>query len=115
SSSTMLKEHFRCVGPIIEYSKREFYNHELRPVRLAKSSERLDPPLVDVFIEDGYKNNDVNLPEARFIIDEIKKICSDESMSQRTIGVVSLLGDKQAQKIWELLENELGPEKIHKH
>ena len=26
-SAVMLKEHFRCVGPIIEYSKREFYNH----------------------------------------------------------------------------------------
>ncbi len=43
-SSVMLREHFRCVGPVIEYSKREFYNHELCPLRLPKSSERLDPP-----------------------------------------------------------------------
>ena len=47
-NAVMLKEHFRCVGPIIEYSKREFYNHELRPLRVPKASERLDPPLVDV-------------------------------------------------------------------
>jgi superfamily I DNA and/or RNA helicase len=45
TSAVMLKEHFRCVGPIIEYSKREFYNHELCPLRLPKSTERLDPPL----------------------------------------------------------------------
>ena len=38
-STVMLKEHFRCVGPIIEYSKREFYNHELRPLRIPKASE----------------------------------------------------------------------------
>ncbi|MFZ0931371.1 MAG: AAA domain-containing protein, partial [Syntrophobacteraceae bacterium] len=43
-SAVMLKEHFRSVAPIIEYSKREFYNHELRPLRLPKASERLDPP-----------------------------------------------------------------------
>jgi very-short-patch-repair endonuclease len=116
-SSTMLKEHFRCVGPIIEYSKREFYNHELKPMRLPKISERLDPPLVDVLIEDGFRSDkaDINLPEARFIVDEIKKICSEPTMHRRTIGVVSLLADKQALKIWEMLEDELGPEEIGRH
>ena len=114
-SSTMLKEHFRCVGPIIEYSKREVYNHELKPMRLAKTSERLDPPLIDVLIEDGFRKGDVNVPEARFIVDEIKKICADELMLHRTIGVVSLLGDMQALKIWEMLETELGLEAIRRH
>jgi very-short-patch-repair endonuclease len=116
-SSTMLKEHFRCVGPIIEYSKREFYNHELKPVRLPKVSERLDPPLVDVLVEDGFRSDkaDINLPEARFIVDEIKKICAEPTMHHRTIGVVSLLADKQALKIWEMLEDELGPEEIGRH
>ncbi len=114
-SGVMLKEHFRCVGPIIEYSKREFYNHEIKPVRLPKASERLDPPLVDVLVEDGFRKGDINLPEARFIVDEIKKICSDEKMQRRTIGVVSLLADKQSLKIWEMLEDELGPEEIQRH
>ncbi len=40
-SGLMLTEHFRCVGPIIEYSKPEVYNHVLKPVRLPKASERL--------------------------------------------------------------------------
>ncbi len=51
NSQIMLREHFRCVTPIIEYSKREFYNHELKPLRLPTRSERLDPPLIDVFLE----------------------------------------------------------------
>lgn len=114
-SGTMLKEHFRCVGPIIEYSKREVYDHQLKPVRLPKASERLDPPLIDVLVEDGFRKGDVNIPEARFIVDEIKKICADETMRQRTIGVVSLLADKQALKIWEMMESELGLEEIKRH
>ena len=49
-TALMLREHFRCVAPIIEYSKREYYGHELRPLRFPKASERLDPPLVDVLV-----------------------------------------------------------------
>lgn len=114
--SVMLKEHFRCVSPIIEYSKREFYNNELKPLRLPKVSERLDPPLIDVFVEDGFvnKTDNTNLAEARFIVDEIGAICADPNMAKRSIGVVSLLGEKQALKIWQMLEDELGPEVIEK-
>ncbi len=114
-SAVMLKEHFRCVPPIIEYSKREFYNHELRPLRLPRSSERLDPPLVDVLVQNGYRRGDVNLPEARFIVEEIKKITSDSSMNNRSIGVVSLLGDKQALLVWERLTEEVGTDVIQRH
>lgn len=114
-SAVMLKEHFRCVAPIIEYSKREFYNHELKPLRLPKKSERLDPPLVDVIVEDGFRKGDLNLAETRFIVDEIKAIVQDEQMTKRSIGVVSLLGDKQALKIWEMLEDEIGIDIIRRH
>ena len=115
TSAVMLKEHFRCVGPIIEYSKREFYNHELRPLRIPKASERLDPPLIDVLVQDGHRRADVNLPEARFIVDEITAIVTDPRMSGRSIGVVSLLGDKQAMLIWDRLTDEIGPEVMQRH
>lgn len=36
-------------------------------------------------------------------------------MLHRTIGVVSLLADMQALKIWEMLETKLGPEAIRRH
>ena len=114
-SSVMLREHFRCVGPVIEYSKREFYNHELRPLRLPRSSERLDPPLIDVLVQDGYREGDINVAEARFIVDEIKTIASDPIMASRSIGVVCLLADKQAMRIWDLLTDEIGLELIQRH
>jgi hypothetical protein len=64
-NSIMLKEHFRCVAPIIEFSKREYYEHEIKPLRVPKVSERLDPPLIDVFVKGGFRNGNVNDPEAR--------------------------------------------------
>ncbi|KTD73769.1 AAA domain-containing protein [Legionella tucsonensis] len=114
-SQVMLREHFRCVTPIIEYSKREFYNHELKPLRLPTKSERLDPPLVDIIIEDGFRNNKENIAEAKFIVDEISRICDDPNMANRTIGVVSLLGNEQARKIWELIQQKISPDKITNH
>lgn len=108
-SSVMLKEHFRSVAPIIEFSKREFYNHELIPLRKAKPSERLDPPLIDIYVTDGYRieGSNINPSEVRFIVDEIKTIVSDSAYKGKTIGVVSLLGNKQAHNIMEILNKEL--------
>ena len=115
NSGVMLKEHFRCVSPIIEYSKREFYNHELIPLRLPKASERLDPPLIDIFVEDGYRDGDVNRPEARVIVKEIKAIVADPKLRGRSIGVVCLLEHKQAGLVWNLLTDELGVEAMQRH
>lgn len=115
TSEVMLKEHFRCVAPIIEYSKREFYNHELRPLRLPTISERLDPPLVDVLVEDGHRRGYENRPEAQFIVDEIKSITDDPSMANRSIGVVSLLAGTQPHYIWQQLSRELGLDVMERH
>jgi len=114
-SGVLLKEHFRCVAPIIEYSKREFYTHELRPLRLPKLSERLDPPLVDVLIEDGQRSAGVNAAEVDFIVEEIGRIIADARMQGRSIGVVSLLGEEQAFTIWERLNDEYGPQPLQRH
>ncbi len=111
----MLTEHFRCVAPIIEFSKAQFYNHRLNPLRLPTASERLDPPLIDVRIEDGYRQGDINPPEAAYIVEEIERIASDPKMAKRTIGVTTLLGQKQAAHIYGLIEQKLGPEVIEQH
>ncbi|MBJ7575414.1 AAA domain-containing protein [Luteimonas sp. MC1828] len=112
----MLREHFRCVGPIIEYSKREFYNHELRPLRMPRASERLDPPLIDVHVIDGSRGNGkTNQGEAIFILEEVRKITADPKMAKRSIGVVSLVGSEQAKLVWDKVSQELGEEVIEKH
>jgi len=100
----MLKEHFRCVQPIIAYSNKTFYEDKIVPLRVPKASERIDPPLVDVFIKEGVRDDrGINRKEAEFIADEIEAIIRDSRLRNRTIGVVSLLGPEQAKFIYELV------------
>ena len=112
-----LREHFRCVEPIIAFSNHMFYEDEIRPLRIPKPSERLDPPLIDVYVKGGYRSErkKINKPEARFIVEEVGKITSDPSMTTRTIGVVSLLGKEQAKHIYDELLSHLGEEVILRH
>jgi very-short-patch-repair endonuclease len=96
----MLREHFRCVPPIIAYSNRFFYKGAIQPLRIPKGSERIDPPLVDVFVDGGSRDHrDRNPAEAAFIAAEINALLADERMAGRTLGVVSLLGMEQAKYI----------------
>ncbi|MGF7147526.1 very-short-patch-repair endonuclease [Sphingomonas zeicaulis] len=111
----MLKEHFRCVAPIIEFSKAQFYAHELMPLRLPRASERLDPPLIDILVEDGYRNGKQNRPEADCIVSEIRKIADDPAMAKRTVGVTTLLGQEQAKHIYDKIQDEIGTEIIERH
>ncbi len=111
-NSVMLKEHFRCVPAIIEFSNREFYQGDIRPLRVPKANERLDPPLIDVFVKGGFRNNDVNDPEAKAIVDEIEAILADECFEGRSIGVVTLLGAAQAARIHQLISEHISPRDI---
>ena len=49
------------------------------------------------------------------IVNEIKALVNDPDLANRTIGVVSLLGQEQARLIWNRLIEELGPELIERH
>jgi very-short-patch-repair endonuclease len=108
-NSVMLKEHFRCVPAIIEFSNREFYQGDIKPLRLPHANERLDPPLIDVFVRGGFRNGDVNDAEAKAIVDEIEVIIADKDLAGRSIGVVTLLGSAQSACIHELVSNRISP------
>jgi hypothetical protein len=110
SDVVRLREHFRCVEPIIHFSNKAFYDREILPLRVPKPSERLDPPLVDVFVKSGYRNErkKINKPEARAIVEEIRRLTEDPRFEGRSIGVVSLLGPEQARYIQDLLLAEVG-------
>jgi very-short-patch-repair endonuclease len=113
ASRVMLREHFRCVQPIIAYSNRVFYKGFIQPLRIPRASERLDPPLVDVFVANGYRSpKGVNAPEAEFIAAEIEAILRDPAMRDRTLGVVSLLGTEQAQWIDKLVRSRCDAQEL---
>lgn len=111
-NSVMLKEHFRSVPAIIEFSNREFYENDIRPLRVPKANERLDPPLVDVFVKGGFRKADVNRPEAKAIVDEIESILSNPQFDGRSIGIVTLMGTAQAAHIHDLVSQRISPSDV---
>ena len=120
----MLKEHFRCVEPIIRFSM-QFYNEPLIPLRVPTTSERLDPPLIDIFVEDGqrHKSRKINQREAEVIVDEIEVLINDFALSHvrgaqerpRSIGVISLIGGEQARLIQKMVIDRIGEPKFIEH
>jgi very-short-patch-repair endonuclease len=120
---TLLTEHFRCVPSIIEFNNHlcPTYAGKLEPLRQPNPQEMLDPPINTIFVETGYKdNNDINRPEAEALVDILEKCCRDDIYSKggknnrkRTMGVISLLGDKQAKYISELIHQRLDETEIN--
>lgn len=112
----MLTEHFRCVEPIIRFSSMQFYDEQIIPLRIPKSSEKLTPPLIDVYVKDGRRDGDgINEVEAGAIIAEINDLVSDPKYNGRSIGVVSLIGAKQAKHIQDQLLINLGEDVFQKY
>jgi very-short-patch-repair endonuclease len=116
AEQVMLREHFRCVPPIIAYSNRVFYRGGIRPLRIPKASERIEPPLVDLYVEGGVRDyRDCNEYEAQAIAEEIEAILKNNRFANRTIGVVSLLGIDQAKHIDTVVRQRCkGPELIRR-
>jgi very-short-patch-repair endonuclease len=100
AANIMLREHFRCVPAIIAYSNRAHYGGQIQPIRIPNTSERIDPPLVDVYVPGGERDErDRNDGEAQAIAEEVAALLADARFAGRTIGVVSLLGSEQARYI----------------
>jgi very-short-patch-repair endonuclease len=118
----MLREHFRCVEPIIQFST-QFYTEDLIPLRIPTTQERLDPPLVDIYVPDGRRSGDkINHREAEVIIEEIRQIVENPALAKmpgtdvwRSIGVISLIGSKQAALINRMVLDALGEEAVMRH
>ena len=112
----MLKEHFRCVEPIIRFSM-DFYPEKMLPLRIPAATERLDPPLVDIYLPHGSRarHRKVNEAEADVIVNEIASLTARPDMQKRTIGVISLIGAEQADLIRAKLSQAMGEEVMQRH
>ncbi len=114
---TLLTEHFRCVPQLIEFNNHlcPSYAGKLEPLRQPNPQEMLVPPLNTIFVDNGFKdNNDVNKPEAEALVEMLVECCNCKEYSQggknnrkRTIGIISLLGEKQAKYISDLIAASL--------
>jgi len=111
----MLREHFRCLPEIIEFSNQLSYSGQVLPLR----EQPADPSwrsVIDVFVEDGYREHgtDTNEAEASFIVSTIVSLCADPAYAGKTFGVISLLGDAQAALIEGRLVAQLGEQEMER-
>ena len=110
-----LREHFRSVPEIIGYSNKTSYDNQILPLR-DTSSSILKPAIVEYRV-DGKRNekNKVNKTEAETIVSLIEACLDMEEYKNSTFGVISLLGDEQAELIQNLIVKRISAVDIENH
>lgn len=114
-TSLMLKEHFRCVPDIINFSNGLSYDYKIKPLRDASSSH-LQPAVINYKV-DGTRSeaNKINIEEANCIASLIAACIEREEYKDSTFGVISLLGTEQAKVIKDILLDKIDNIKYEHH
>lgn len=102
-----LKEHFRCVPEIIQFSNSLCYNYSIKPLR-ESASTLVKPALVPHRVQ-GYSDGKVNKTEAQEIVDLIRACIDFPEYEGKSIGVISMVGEKQTDLISDMLRSQLSP------
>jgi len=101
-----LVEHFRCVPEIIAFSNQLSYEGKIRPLRESNSTD-IKPACVNCQVDGIRDDNNTNTAEAEKIIATIKAMLQHPKYAKKTIGIISMLGDQQAQLIQSMLHKEI--------
>lgn len=109
----MLKEHFRCIPEIIEFSNKLCYSGEIVPLRRLGVNENLGAPIKTVKVEGNRDlSKPINVKEAEALANKIAECCRDPKYNNMSMGVISLLGDAQCELIENLLKEKIGEKEI---
>jgi very-short-patch-repair endonuclease len=107
-----LREHFRCMPEIIEFSSRQFYADEpLVPLRQF-GADRLSPLCavrVEQAVTEGSNTRLRNPIEAEAIVSQIEQCLADPAYKDKTMGVVVLQGTGQVHLLHRLLLERIDP------
>lgn len=103
-----LKEHFRCVAPIIQFSNKLSYKGRILPLR-DHSNVSCKPPLVSYRVKSSFLTERTNQEEAEAIVSLIKICLSKPEYRNKSFGVISLAGEEQAKLIEDMLHGALEP------
>jgi len=112
-----LREHFRCMPDIIDFSNHLSYNGEIRPLRNPAAAPR--PHVIEYRIEDSRlvtgREGKTNIAEARMIAALLKATVELPANVSKTIGAITLLGDEQAGCIQDLAVGLIGAVDLERH
>lgn len=110
-----LREHFRSVPEIIGYSNRTSYDNQILPLRDSNSSI-LKPAIIDYKVNGRRdEKSKINRVEAETIVSLIKACLAMKEYKNSTFGVISLLGDEQAELIQDLIVKRIPATEIENH
>ena len=104
SSILSLKEHFRCVAEIIEFSKYNFYDNSLKPLKQINTENRLEP-IKAVFVQNSFLEDRIVYTEIESIKKHLIEIIKNPVYENKTIGVVSLGLSKHTEKLKDIKED----------
>lgn len=115
-SPIMLTEHFRCVPDIIGFSNGLSYGGKIKALRDANAGG-LMPALVPFRVESGMRSGKakINQQEAKAAVAIIRACLEQPEYENKTFGVLSLLGEEQADLIRNELLKEMDPAEFEKH
>ena len=110
-----LREHFRSVPEIIGYSNRTSYDNQILPLRDSNSSI-LKPAIIDYKVNGRRdEKSKINRIEAETIVSLIEACLAMKEYKNSTFGVISLLGDEQAELIQDLIVKRIPATEIENH
>ena len=110
-----LREHFRSVPEIIGYSNRTSYDNQILPLRDSNSSI-LKPAIIDYKVNGKRdEKSKINRVEAETIVSLIEACLAMKEYKNSTFGVISLLGDEQAELIQDLIVKRISATEIENH
>ncbi|MFJ5623990.1 AAA domain-containing protein [Peribacillus loiseleuriae] len=107
----MLREHFRCVPEIIQFSNDLSYGGEMIPLRLPLEEEKIEPPVMAIKVNDGYndeRDKDINVPEVDAIVSDMLEIIENPIYNGQTFGVITLQGQKQHKLLETRIREKIG-------
>jgi len=111
-----LREHFRCVPEIIQFSNNLFYR-DMPLIPLRQPPPNRLPPLINSYISDGVCEGEgqyiINRREAEELVNNILNCIKDPRYKNKSMGVIVLQGHAQAQLIEKLLAEKLEPKIIY--
>ncbi len=103
-----LREHFRCVSPIIAFSNQLSYDGKIKPLRDASEIKRR-PHVLAYRVAQATSGEKVNDEEARTIASLLVAATERPEYDGATFGVISMVGEEQAVRIDTLLQRYLSP------
>lgn len=109
----VLREHFRCMPEIIEFSNKLFYAPDGKGLYpLKQYSENRLEPLVNVLCPNGFIEGSGqsirNEPEAVMIANKVAELIKDDRYKNKTFGVICLQGNSQSTLIENLILKNIG-------